>query len=88
MFNNTIMGTPIDDPAGIWTDEKNGRRFELIDKSIDDEDSFTEADQDELQTLTDEMREYIDRVAPLDIDDARNTFEYMRKKAEEKENTE
>jgi len=52
-----------------WTDEKNARRCDLIDKEIDGRLTLQEAV--ELARLQSEMLAYRRRVAPLPIGDAR-----------------
>lgn len=47
-----------------WTDEKNERRCDLIDKSIDS--SLTREEFDELKILQEEVLAYRFEVAPLD----------------------
>ena len=49
-----------------WTEEKNARRCDLIDKSIDS--SLTRNEFDELKILQEEMLQYRFEKAPLDID--------------------
>ncbi len=46
-----------------WTDEKNARRAALINKKYDSK--LTAAEARELVQLTDEVRQYQERVAPL-----------------------
>lgn len=52
-----------------WTDQKNRRRCELIDKEIDETLSETEAK--ELEVLQSEMLAYRQKVAPLPLDKVR-----------------
>jgi hypothetical protein len=52
-----------------WTDAKNHRRAELVDKEIDG--TLTPAESAELADLQRQMIRYVDRVAPLPIEDAR-----------------
>lgn len=49
--------------AETWTDEKNARRAALINKKHDSR--LTSAETRELHQLTDEVRQYQERVAPL-----------------------
>jgi hypothetical protein len=48
-----------------WTEEKNARRCDLIDKEIDS--VLTASEMAELNTLQSEMLEYRRRVAPLTL---------------------
>jgi len=52
-----------------WTEEKNRRRCELIDREIDG--TLTAAEAIELHRLQNEMLRYRHRVAPLPLEDAR-----------------
>jgi hypothetical protein len=54
---------------GEWTDEKNRRKGELIDRKYDH--GLTLAEEAELALLQDALYRYIDRVAPLPLDGAR-----------------
>jgi hypothetical protein len=47
----------------VWTEEKNARRCQLIDKQIDS--ILTPDEEDELETLQDEMLAYRKKKAPL-----------------------
>ena len=62
-----------------WTKEKNGRRCDLIDKEIDG--IILSDEQEELSILQKEMREYVNRVAPLPIEDARQLHKELLAKA-------
>jgi hypothetical protein len=53
-----------------WTDAKNNRRCDLIDREFDGP-SLTPAEVVELAGLQEEMLRYRQRVAPLPIEDAR-----------------
>jgi hypothetical protein len=50
---------------GEWTEEKNRRRCELIDRKYDH--GLTPAEEAELALLQDAMYRYIDKVAPLPL---------------------
>ena len=52
-----------------WTDEKNGRRCHLIDHQIDGDISIEE--RKELDRLQAELRRFLNRDAPFDLDEAR-----------------
>jgi len=62
-----------------WTDVKNARRCQLIDKEIDDE--LTPEERSELEDLQDQMLRYRHRVAPLPLEYARHLLEELEKKA-------
>ncbi len=62
-----------------WTDEKNQRRCDLIDREIDG--SLTAADAIELQRLQNEMLQFRRRVAPLPMEDARQLHQELLAKA-------
>jgi hypothetical protein len=55
--------------AGEWTDEKNRRRYELLDRKYDR--GLSPAEHAELTLLQHAMHRYIDQVAPLPLDAAR-----------------
>ena len=65
--------------CGQWTDEKNQRRCELIDKEI--ASTITKAEAVELAALELEMLEYRRKVAPLPFDDLRNLQQHLRNRA-------
>lgn len=56
-------------PAAEWTDEKNERRCDLIDKEINDGLTFSE--EIELDNLQELMLHYRRKVAPRPIEEAR-----------------
>lgn len=62
-----------------WTDIKNERRCELIDKEIDDTLSLDE--RNELEDLQEQMLRYRHRVAPLPLAHARRLLEKLEKVA-------
>jgi hypothetical protein len=66
-------------PEEEWTAEKNRRRCALIDQKYDRGLSPTEAA--ELALLQDAMYRYIDRVAPLPLDLARDLHQELLQKA-------
>lgn len=65
---------------GPWTDAKNARRCDLIDKDIDGR--LTPAEARELQSLQKQMLRHVDRVAPLPLDDARRLHQELLMKAQ------
>jgi hypothetical protein len=62
-----------------WSEEKNRRRCELIDKEI--EGTITAEDSIELEALQREMLAYRRRVAPLPLDDLRNLHQTVLEQA-------
>jgi hypothetical protein len=62
-----------------WTDEKNQRRCELVDKEI--EGTLSAAEAAELQKLQTEMLEYRRKVAPLALDQLRELHRALLDKA-------
>jgi hypothetical protein len=68
-----------DAQAGEWTDEKNRRRCELIDRKYDHGLSPTE--EAELALLQDAMQRHIDKVAPLPLDAAQSLHQELLQKA-------
>ncbi|WP_254512735.1 hypothetical protein [Anatilimnocola floriformis] len=69
----TVPGTASN---GTWDEAKNARRFALIDKDIAGTISANE--QRELQQLQHEIDEYLRRVAPLPLAEARAIHERLR----------
>jgi hypothetical protein len=65
---------------GEWTEEKNRRRFELIDRKYDN--GLSPAEEAELALLQDAMYRYIDRVAPLPLNAVRDLHQELLQKAE------
>ena len=66
-----------------WTEEKNARRCELIDKEI--EGTLTHEERIQLDDLQREMIEYRRRVAPVPIEGARKLHQKLLAKKQEKE---
>ena len=62
-FVSNDAAGPSDRSAETWTDEKNARRAVLINKKHDSK--LTSAETRELNQLTEEVRQYQERVAPL-----------------------
>lgn len=63
-----------------WTDAKNARRCDLIDREYDGL-PLTLAEKVELAALQDQMLRYRRRVAPLPIEDARKLHQELLAKA-------
>jgi hypothetical protein len=59
-----------------WTDAKNERRCELIDRKFDGP-ALTPTESVELAQLQEEMLRYRQRVAPLPIEDARRLHQEL-----------
>lgn len=66
---------PRADPGGPWTEEKNDRRCELIDKDI--EGTISESEKSELERLQKRFHEYLDTVAPPPIEGARRVHQQL-----------
>jgi hypothetical protein len=64
---------------GEWTEEKNRRRCELIDRKYDH--GLSLAEEAELTLLQDAMYRFIDKVAPLPLDEARSLHQELLQKA-------
>jgi hypothetical protein len=60
---------------GEWTEEKNRRRCELIDRKYDH--GLSASEQAALALLQDAMQRFIDRVAPLPLDAARSLHQEL-----------
>jgi hypothetical protein len=68
-----------EEESGEWTDEKNRRRCELIERRYDN--SLNPVEEAELTVLQDAMHRFIDQVAPLPLDVARNLHQELLQKA-------
>jgi hypothetical protein len=83
-----IVPPPRSDNAGMpeeaWTDEKNRRRCELIDRKYDH--GLSPAEVAELALLQNAMHRYIDKVAPLPLDEARRLHQELLQKEAHTEN--
>src|SRR5260370_33630831 len=64
---------------GEWTEEKNSRRCQLIDRKYDH--GLRSAEEAELFLLQDAMVRTIDKVAPLPLDAARSLHQVLLQKA-------
>jgi hypothetical protein len=62
-----------------WTEENNRRRGELLDRKYDH--GLTPAEEAELALLQDGLHRFIDRVAPLPLEEARHLHHELLKKA-------
>jgi hypothetical protein len=68
-----------DSTAEEWTEKKNNRRCDLIDREIDG--TLTPVEAVELQELQEEMLRYRHRVAPLPLEDARKLHQELLARA-------
>jgi antitoxin (DNA-binding transcriptional repressor) of toxin-antitoxin stability system len=64
---------------GEWTEEKNRRRCELLDRKYDH--GLSPSEEAELALLQDAMHRTIDKVAPLPLDLARSLHQELLEKA-------
>jgi hypothetical protein len=64
-----------DGEGAKWTDEKNRRRCELIDRKYDH--GLSPAEEAELALLQDAMHRLLDQVAPLPLDAARKLHQEL-----------
>jgi hypothetical protein len=62
----------------VWTLEMNQRRCALLDRKYDQ--GLTTEEEAELALLQDAMYRYVDRVAPLPLDDARRLHQELLSK--------
>jgi hypothetical protein len=62
-----------------WTDAKNHRRAELVDREI--AGILTPTEAVELADLQNQMIRYVNRIAPLPIEDARKLHQQLLEKA-------
>jgi DNA-directed RNA polymerase subunit F len=65
--------------ADPWTDDKNRRRAELVDRQI--AGKLTDEERAELELLQQQMRAYREKVAPLPIEDTRRLHAELMEKA-------
>jgi hypothetical protein len=66
-------------PAEDWTEAKNVRRCELIDKEVDG--TLTQTEQTELEDLQEQMLRHRHRVAPLPLAYARQLLQDLERQA-------
>jgi hypothetical protein len=64
---------------GEWSEEKNRRRCQLIDRKYDS--SLTATEEAELAALQNAMHRHVDRVAPLPIEATRKLHQQLLEKA-------
>ena len=64
-----------------WTEEKNARRCDLIDKSIDDPKSMTDEEWQEYIQLQEEMIAHRNKVATLPHEEANQTLSELKQQA-------
>lgn len=64
---------------GSWTPDLNHRRCDLIDKKFSQ--GLTPVENMELANLTAGLRSFVDRVAPLPLDDVRRLHQQLLEKA-------
>lgn len=69
--NEALADTP------EWTDEKNRRRCELVDRDIKTPGPLPQDEQDELDCLQDEMLAYRRKIAPLPLDALRQFHDQL-----------
>jgi hypothetical protein len=74
---------PAGDPCEPWTEEKNGRRCELIDKDI--EGTISESEKLELERLQERFYQYLDTVAPPPMEGARRLHRQLLAKKRRRE---
>jgi hypothetical protein len=58
-----------------WTDAKNDRRFDLIERKV--AGTITADEEREFQDLQQQMRDYRDRVAPLPLEETRQLHQKL-----------
>ncbi len=69
--------------SDTWTEEKNQRRADLVDKDIDG--TLSPEEKIQLDTLQKKMQAYVRRVAPLPLDDLRALHQQLLEKAKQHE---
>jgi hypothetical protein len=70
---------------GEWTEQKNQRRCELIDRKYDH--GLSPSEEAELALLQNAMYRHIDKVAPLPLDAARRLHQDLLQKAAQARDT-
>jgi hypothetical protein len=68
-------------PEGEWTGARNARRCQLIDKDV--QETLSEPEQQELEVLTQQLRAYRRRVAPIPNNGARQLHQKLLEKKPE-----
>lgn len=66
-------------PAAAWTEEMNGRRCDLLDRKYDQ--GLSSDEEVELALLQDAWHRYVDQVAPLPLEAARQLHQELLRKA-------
>lgn len=80
VFRPESNGENAKSDSGPWTDAKNHRRCDLIDKEIDAH--LTPEEVLELEGLQRELQRHVRKVAPLPLEDARRLEQELLQKAE------
>jgi hypothetical protein len=75
--------TQSDSGQGEWSDRKNARRCDLIDKEI--AGTITPGERRELEDLQSQLRCHLDEVAPFDLEGARKIHQQLLQKKRESE---
>jgi hypothetical protein len=73
--HSKVAAAEPDEGPGPWTDDKNARRCDLIDRQI--EGTITPGELRELDELQSQMRRHLDEVAPLDLAAARKIHQQL-----------
>jgi hypothetical protein len=68
-----------------WTEEKNRRRCELIDRKYDH--GLSPPEEAELALLQDAMYRYVDKIAPLPLEAARSLHQELLERASRNQGT-
>ena len=71
-------GSAGDEQPTPWTEEKNTRRCQLIDRKVQDE--ITAEEDEELAQLQQALRRHLDQVAPLNLDAAKRLHAKLLRK--------
>lgn len=74
---------PAEDLSELWTEEKNDRRCELIDRDL--EGTITESEKLELERLQQRFHEYLDTVVPPPLDGAQRLHRELLEKKRRRE---
>jgi hypothetical protein len=72
-----LAPAPVPPANGDWTAAKNARRFALIDREI--AGTITADEAQELARLSQEIDDFLRRVAPLPLEEARELHEQLRR---------
>jgi predicted DNA-binding antitoxin AbrB/MazE fold protein len=83
-LSDVSVAFPSKDPAAnSWTVEDNERRCDLIDKHI--EGAISESEKRELDQLQSQMREHLDRIAPMPMEGALRLHQQLLNKKRDAE---